>query len=388
MDSAKSVFAEGAKLTAIFLVFCLLEGHAPETLAGNAPDLDVLPPKEFMESPHGAPTADLTRINSSRNGTVVRLEREHAELLERLEEHVHRLEEVSARISEAQCEPPLWDVVDASLVPTSDPGESREERMRRLMLLPTVRLRGAGSVGAGVLVYSRLQSPQSAYGPAVHTTFVLTAFHVVADVLGGWTDQSIEDVYIPQEGGVESFCCSATMVLSNPTWDLALLRLNTTRRFSHVASMMDPKGVSEIGVFRKAYVVGYPLGNGPLFSSGEISSTGEISPSSASLRWRKFWMHNAPTIFGNSGGGVYASDSCELIGVSSSIYTYRRNTVVPHMSLFVPLNVICEWLDREGYTFLRRSLPIPPALRGRLLYNGSEHDSSAPTPLSSVAGKN
>ena len=65
-------------------------------------------------------------------------------------------------------------------------------------------------------------------------------------------------------------------------------------------------------------------------------------------------MINAPTYFGNSGGGVYSVPDCNLIGIFSMIYTYgkAKPIVVPHMGLFLPLDSIADWLGSESLDFV------------------------------------
>lgn len=65
-------------------------------------------------------------------------------------------------------------------------------------------------------------------------------------------------------------------------------------------------------------------------------------------------MINAPTFFGNSGGGIFMVSTGRLVGISSMIYTYgkRQPMVVPHMGLFVPLETVRSWLAREGYAYV------------------------------------
>ena len=60
--------------------------------------------------------------------------------------------------------------------------EFPQERGKTMMIHPTVQLRGNGTVGSAVLVYS---GPFAGEGPAGrHCNLALTAFHVVAEVLG------------------------------------------------------------------------------------------------------------------------------------------------------------------------------------------------------------
>lgn len=229
--------------------------------------------------------------------------------------------------------------------------------MHRCMILPTVQLRGNGTVGSGVLVYSE---PQPEVGPgegSTCSTFVLTAYHVVTEVLGDRLDRGIVDeVHVLRPDDPEKTrVFSARLVLSDRKRDLALLRLNTSERFLQTAKWRSRSGLSDIDVFRQAYAVGCPLGNRPLPALGEISSKAKV------VGDQTFWMLSAPIYFGNSGGGVFLADTYELIGISSMIYTYGKTNpvVVPHLGLFVPLETIYEWLDSEGYSFLYSKRPIP-----------------------------
>ncbi|MGQ9592508.1 MAG: trypsin-like peptidase domain-containing protein [Planctomycetota bacterium] len=238
--------------------------------------------------------------------------------------------------------------------------------MQRSMILPTVQLRGNGTVGSGVLVYSEPQFDLGAKGPPPHATFVLTAYHVVAEVLGDRFDRgTIDEVHVLRPDLPETTrTFSARLVLFDRRRDLALLRLDTAEKFVQVARWRPRSGLSEIDVFRQAYAVGCPLGNRPLPTLGEISSK------SKTVGDQVFWMLSAPIYFGNSGGGVFLADTYELIGVSSMIYTYGKSNpvVVPHLGLFVPLEAVYEWLDSEGYAFVHAKEPIPSEKLWKLVY--------------------
>jgi len=71
-------------------------------------------------------------------------------------------------------------------------------------------------------------------------------------------------------------------------------------------------------------------------------------------------MINAPTYFGNSGGGIYLGDTHQLIGVFSKIYTHGKGApvVVPHMGLCTPMESIYEWLAGEKLDHLLQSSSI------------------------------
>jgi S1-C subfamily serine protease len=237
--------------------------------------------------------------------------------------------------------------------------------MKHRMIQPTVQLRGSGTVGSGVVVYSERQEDGE---EAAYTTLVLTAHHVVLEVLGGRQDMRLlreVQVFDSLDGTADTQ--AAQLVAFDRDRDIALLRLNSTRRFPYVAELISTADLHALDVFTRAYAVGCPLGNRPLPTVGEISSKRKI------VGDQRFWMINAPTFFGNSGGGVYLAENCHLIGVSSMIYTYGKThpTVVPHMGLFVPMDVIYSWLDSEDLSFVHRRERIPPVQRSRLVFSDS-----------------
>ena len=67
-------------------------------------------------------------------------------------------------------------------------------------------------------------------------------------------------------------------------------------------------------------------------------------------------MVSTPAYFGNSGGGVFLAETCELIGIFSKIYTHGtyQPQVITHMGLAVPINVIHDWLDEIGFDLSKR----------------------------------
>lgn len=242
--------------------------------------------------------------------------------------------------------------------------ERNPRRMKRLMIDPTAQLRGNGTVGSGVIVYSERQ-PGNSLKSSPFTTFVLTAYHVVLEVTGEDLESGlVRDVRITSDSRKASQRFQAQLVLSDRDIDLALLRLNTERQFRTLVSFMPQTELSRLDVFARAYAVGCPLGNQPLPTLGEITSLNK------KVGEQTFWMLNAPTFFGNSGGGVYSAENCQLIGISSMIYTYGKKTptVVPHLGLFVPLNTISDWLEEEGFAFVYQRQPIPRRLGWKLVY--------------------
>lgn len=261
-------------------------------------------------------------------------------------------------------------------------GSAKDPReMKRKMILPTVQLKGNGTVGSGVLIYSEPQGATVNGEAPEYATFVLTAYHVVLEVLGDTVDDGIlhEIHVLPEADATATEVLPARLILFDRGRDVALLRLGSTRRFAEVAELLPRGELDRVDIFTRAYAVGCPLGNRPLPTVGEISSKSKV------VSDQVFWMLSAPTFFGNSGGGVYLADSCRLIGVSSMIYTYGKThpAVVPHMGLFVPLDSIYKWLDAEGYSFVAERRAIP-ADRRRL--SAFESPAASVQPASSPAG--
>lgn len=263
------------------------------------------------------------------------------------------------------------------------------EMMKRRMILPTVQLKGNGTVGSGILVYSQpqpeLAEPVGGEGsPAdIHTTLILTAYHVVLEVMGDRAERGlVDEVHVVKDadsGSTEVF--SAKLVLFDRARDISLLRLNATAKFEQVVEFLPAKDLKAVDIFTRAYAVGCPLGNRPLPTLGEISSKSKL------VADQVFWMLSAPTFFGNSGGGVYLADSCRLIGVSSMIYTYGKAnpTVVPHMGLFVPIETIYRWLDGEGYSFIHERKQIPREILWKIAY--VEKNTLFPRPAAGPSGE-
>jgi len=231
--------------------------------------------------------------------------------------------------------------------------------LTRSMLLPTVQLNGEDTVGSGTLVFSDVNPKSNKV-----ESYVLTSFHVVRNILAdspkAANDGFAVTIYLPGE----KVDVKGKMVASQPKIDAALVQLQTDRRFPYVANVIARAEADQVKVWDPVCAVGCPLGNDPVPTQGEVSSLKN------ELNGTNYWMINAPTYFGNSGGGVYRGDTHQLIGVFSKIYTHGKGTpvVIPHMGLCTPVAAIYEWMQQEGLDHLLTSKPVPhvdlAALRG------------------------
>ena len=220
------------------------------------------------------------------------------------------------------------------------------QTMTRGMLLPTVQLNGDDTVGSGTLVFSDTNPKTDKV-----ESYVLTSYHVVRNILADTPKAQKEGIDITVYLGKEKLTIKGRMIANQPRIDAALLKLETEKKLPCVANVYPPHGADPVKVWDAVCAVGCPLGNDPVPSHGEVSSL------SNDLNGSNYWMINAPTYFGNSGGGVYMADTQQLIGVFSKIYTHGKGTpvVVPHMGLCTPMPAVHEWLEQEGLDHLLRS---------------------------------
>lgn len=220
--------------------------------------------------------------------------------------------------------------------------ERRPAKMKRRMVYPIVQLRGNGTVGSGVVI----QSQALADGSGAET-YVLTAHHVVLEILGSPGSTRIDDLRFMDASTdlLQDRTYSAELLAFQEDVDIALLRVEQDEPWRYVAELTPNDRMRAVQMFEQVYAVGCPLGNKPMPTPGEVSSLDK------EVAGQNFWMINAPTFFGNSGGGVFLNESGYLIGISSMIYTYGKQQpmVVPHMGLFVPLETVLHWLRDEGY---------------------------------------
>ena len=218
-------------------------------------------------------------------------------------------------------------------------GDARPDAriMTRDMLLPTVQLSGAETVGSGtVIACNKVKDGWESW--------ILTANHVVRNILADEPNIAKTGIVVTIYGDkkTERRC---DVVARNPGFDLALCRVRGRKRITHVAALATENDARTMELWRTVFAVGCPLGNDPLPTGGFVSSLAN------EVRGTKYWMINAPTYYGNSGGGIYDGESRKLIAVFSKIYTHgsTRPIVVPHMGLAVPMTLVYPWLRKAGY---------------------------------------
>ena len=204
---------------------------------------------------------------------------------------------------------------------------------------PTVRINARHEVGSGTLVWSQRAGKQV-------RTYVLSAWHIVQDDVEDGRTLEV-DFY---EDGELLRTEPGKVVEAEIDLDLVLIEVVGEHVYELPARLATPDEMTALRVFTPVYAIGCPLGYPPLPTSGEVTSLDK------ELDGLHFWMINAPTIFGNSGGGIYNATNNSLIGVLSRISAYKNmiDVAVPHMGLVMPLSRVYAWLDTTRYSFVYR----------------------------------
>lgn len=218
----------------------------------------------------------------------------------------------------------------------------RERAARLRGLLPSaVRVNARKEVGSGVVIFSgRRQEGRPL------ETFILTAYHVIKDDFaseGAKKPRSIEVDFFAE--GRQKRRALASIVAVEVPWDLALLKISG-EVLAKPARLATPNEAAEAGVLAPVLALGCPLGYPPMPSRGSVASVGK------DFDGRPFWMITAPTIFGNSGGGVFDGESGRLLGLLVRIAAYKNviDVAVPHLGIVTPASAIRAWLCERGYS--------------------------------------
>ncbi len=224
----------------------------------------------------------------------------------------------------------------------------------RTILRPSVQVVGRGGVGGGTVIRSERETG-GGYG-----TYIVTAFHVLqklveADAAGAVKRGPIQVKLFPD---AEAETVDSDLLIHDARRDLALLKLRSAKHYPIAARLASRERIRETSVFTPIYAVGCPLGHDPLPSFGEITTQRK------EVNGERFWMMSAPTIFGNSGGGVFHRETLEMIGVSAMICTFDNpvSTPVPHLGILVPLDSVYDWLNENKFAFVYDPAAARPAL--------------------------
>jgi S1-C subfamily serine protease len=163
--------------------------------------------------------------------------------------------------------------------------------------------------------------------------YVLTCYHVINNY---YTEENV----LPMEKitiSYDNIIYAVDIIKADENYDLALLKVYFND--SALEEIKLAKNYPKKGDI--VYTVGNPLGSMRHISSGILSN--EIDFDENDYR-KKFYISDALTVFGNSGGGLY-NENGELIGVPSNVPSYGLGgAVVTNMGMCIVLDNIKEFL--------------------------------------------
>jgi len=226
------------------------------------------------------------------------------------------------------------------------------------VLYPTVRVRTDRAIGSGVIIASLPSSNR-------YDTYLLTNHHVIESAIQineEWDTVLKKMVKREFRSTIEveiftyqnmSKATGTLLVLSDiVAWDkkhdLALIKIRSDAKMQ-TAKLYPRSKLDDIRIFQPIWLCGAGLGRSPFPTSGIIASlVDEIDN-------MPYWMVTAPSVFGNSGGGVFLASTKEFIGIPSllsvTMVGWSPNAVY-HMGYIIPISRIYEWLDSVGWSSL------------------------------------
>jgi hypothetical protein len=193
------------------------------------------------------------------------------------------------------------------------------------VLYPVVRVRTGNSGGSGVLIYSEPDPDNEGR----YINIALTCQHVVDSAI------KIRDEFDPvlkqqrksdyfEEVAIEVFDYDGSkLISSNSTQadiiaydkhhDLAAVRLHNFRQQPFVSSIIPKDEIDELKIASPVVTCGCSLLHDPFPNNGTLTYLREV------IEQKAYLMSNAPSIFGNSGGGLFHGETGHLLGLTSRV---------------------------------------------------------------------
>lgn len=230
------------------------------------------------------------------------------------------------------------------------------------VIYPVVRIRTEKAGGSGSVIYSK----PSAKKPGEFQTFVLTNNHVIADAIERkkeWDSVLKRDVkkefmspvtvevfsYVNLSTVDSSNSYRANIVAYQEECDLAILKIDSPRQFPYVSSIIPRDRIDDLRMGMPVVGCGCSLLHDPFQMRGEITSLKEIIENS------QYLMTSQNSIFGNSGGAVFLSETGEQVGVTARITGMNLGfsvDIMTWMGFCVAPQTIYNFLEKQELRFL------------------------------------
>lgn len=199
------------------------------------------------------------------------------------------------------------------------------DNLHARILYPVTRVRAVDAGGSGVLVYSQPDPKHAGH----YINLMVTCHHVVAKAIKldekwdpvlklrrrveTFNEVTVEVFDYDRSRIVSSNSTQADIIAYDETHDLALVKLHNFREMPHIAHIIPEADIEDLRVFEKVYACGCSLLHDPFPGEGELSYLREM------IDQKVYIMSSAPSIFGNSGGGLFRGSSGDLVGITSRV---------------------------------------------------------------------
>ena len=193
------------------------------------------------------------------------------------------------------------------------------------ILYPVTRVRASDSGGSGVIIYSEPDPEHEGQ----YINIALTCQHVVDKnivVKDEWGTVLKREIKrdVTSECTIEMFDYDGSKIVSansikaqiiayDKNHDLAAVKLNSTRPIKHVSTVKTKDEIDDLRISDPVWVCGCSLLHDPFPNPGTLTYLREM------IEQKEYIMQNAPSIFGNSGGGLFHGETGNLLGLTSRI---------------------------------------------------------------------
>ena len=127
---------------------------------------------------------------------------------------------------------------------------------------------------------------------------------------------------------------------------MALVKTRSERKVEYVATLYPRGNEKDIYTFDETVAVGCALGWPPIPTPGVLTRKGFQVAS------HEYWMSSSQIIYGNSDGAMFLRATGELIGIPALLPVVGWGTPISHMGLFIPVERIYDWFEKEHYDFI------------------------------------
>jgi len=237
-----------------------------------------------------------------------------------------------------------------------------QQEKHEKVLYPVVRCRTDKAGGSGTIIYSK-ENPEKL---GEYLTFVLTNHHVIEDAIqikqefDSMTKRDVKKEFT-QKVRVDIFdyvnmsemnsanTHTADIIAYDKSHDIAILKLDTPKKMTYIATLLNKNKIPGIKLFAPIYSCGASLLHDPFANKGEITYLNE------DIDNKTYWMSNSNMIFGNSGGAVFLDETGEFIGVPARVTSTQLGfgfDIITWMGFFIPISRIYDFFDEQEIQFL------------------------------------